>query len=482
MKRTRLVLVVFAFLAGSMRAMVAGAAPSDVFDVEGQAAERGWVTFGEEAPDAARMGSAMLRRLDGVAGVLDAKDVRELRRSARKVWRADDQGDAGERRWVVHLENDSGRTRVEILRVGDAWVARSMEDPSVAAELHERWFAPLAAGWAPAHIEGSEALPLGQVVDLPHPYVEGQVVLTDLVMRDRFGAGRGGAAEALSGVTRVLAEEKMWVRLPKGYDPNVASGVVVWCSPTDEWRIPKEFFDVLDELNLIACGFDNAGNYRKTRDGSTHGIVDRLQLMLDAAQTCRSRFNVDETRVYMTGFSGGGRVSSIMVLAFPEIFRGAVPIVGLDSYKPAQVGGGKYVPARLPKPKGELWKLVKERRMWALTGSEDFNRVEIEARVAGLVEDGLPVRLHTTPGMVHTDMPAEATVAEALRWVDEPWREARAMGVEQGETMWKAYVESHGEVAPGDEGAARELVGVTDAAPWSEVAWKAAGLLGYQRE
>lgn len=464
---------------GVIGARVMGA-PSDVFEVGGEPAERAWVTLGEGAPDGSRAGSAMLRRLDGVVATLDRNGMRELRRSARLAWRG---ADDGERRWVVHLENEHGRAGAEILRVGDSWVARSMEDASVAAELHERWFAPVRAGWGQAPIaDAGVELPLGEVVDLPGPYVEGAVVLTDLVMRDRFGAGRGGGAEALSGVTRVLGEERMWVRLPRGYDAGVASGVVVWCSPTPAWRIPPEFHGALDELNLIACGFDNAGNHRRTRDGKTHGIVDRLQLMLDAAQTCRARFHVDETRVYMTGFSGGGRVSSIMVLAFPEVFAGAVPIVGLDSYKPAEVGGGKYVPARLPKPRGARWKQVLERRMWALTGSEDFNRVEMEARVAGMVEDGLPVRLHTTPGMPHEKMPAEATVAEALSWVDEPWREARAAGIEHAEALWAAYVAEHGGGAP--EGAAAEaaLVEITDAAPWSGVAWRAAELLGYERE
>lgn len=453
--------------------------PSDVFEVEGQTAKLGWVTAGEGEVDAIRAASPMLRALDGVLAELDAAGVRDLRRSARK---AADTGGGGEREWVVQLENgDGARASVEIVRDGDTWVARTPGESPEAAELHERWFAPASMMWKPAARPLGEALPVGEIVDLPKPYFEGQVLLTQLVMRDRFGAGRGEGAEALSGVTRVLDEELMWVRLPRGYDPAVASGVIVWCSPSEQWRIPEEFHAALDDLNLIACGFDNAGNFRRTRDGKTHGIVDRLQLMLDAVQTCRVRFNVDDERVYMTGFSGGGRVSSIMVMGFPEVFRGAVPIVGLDSYKPAAVEGNKYVPARLPKPQGERWKLLRERRIWALTGSEDFNREEMESRVKGLVEDGLQVKLHTTPGMPHEKMPAEATVREALRWVDEPAREAQAAGVEKGQELWERYVEEFGEREPTSDEAVRALVEITAVAPWSEAAWRAAGLLGYER-
>jgi dienelactone hydrolase len=317
-------------------------------------------------------------------------------------------------------------------------------------------------------------------MDLEGPYLEGGVQLERDVMADRFGATTGENAP-LSGITRVLDEERMWVRLPAGYDPARPAGVVVWVSPSETWRIPGQFFGTLDEHNLIACGVDNAGNFRKTRDGSTHGIVDRLQLMFDVLQTVRSRFEVDDERIYITGFSGGGRVSSILTCTFPEIFRGATPIVGLDSYAPATVAEGKYVPGRFPKPRGARWKLLTSRRIWALTGSKDFNLVEMKARVEQMAKDGLAIRLHSTPGMEHHEMPAEAVVREALEWVDEPAREAMEAGWARADELWDAYVEAHGERLPPGEAPRAQLIEITRVGPFGESAWKAAELLGYTR-
>ncbi len=469
-----MVLVLGRLAAGAM----GGAwAPGDVFKVDGRTAERGWVTFDETPPDPETSVSPMLARIDGVAAVLDKDSLRQLRRSARGTPKGEI---VGQRRWVVHLESKGEQRQVEILRTGEGWVARSLSEPGVAARLRGRWFASLASAWLVQGEDRAEELAPGQVQTLEHPYAEGAVRLERDVMADRFGATNGDRAP-IAGITRVLEEETMWVRLPAGYDRAVPAGVLVWVSPSETWRVPEEFGAALDELNIIACGFDNAGNFRTTRDGKTHGIVDRLQLMLDALQTVRSGFSVDDERVYITGFSGGGRVSAILTCTFPEIFRGAVPIVGLDSYRPAEVADGKYVPARFPKPKGERWKLLKRRRMWALTGSEDFNLVEMQARAEAMEGDGLQIRLHSTPGMVHAQMPEEATVREALRWIDEPAREAREAGWARADELWGEYVEAYGDgPAPGEKPRAM-LIGVTGVGPFGESAWRAADLLGYER-
>ena len=467
-----------ALLLASLTCGVAQAGPSDVFKVNGLAPERGWVTFDETPPDPETSASPMLARLNGVAATLDKDALRQLRRSARGAPKG---GGEGERWWVVHLESKGDFATIEIGRFGDEWVARSLTSPGDEVRLRGRWFTELAATWLAKPVHRDELPEPGRVLDFEGAYVAGAVRLDREVMADRYGATTGKNAP-LSGITRVLEEEQMWVRLPEGYGGDRPAGVLVWVSPSEHWRIPPQFFPTLDDLNLIACGFDRAGNFRKTRDGSTHGIVDRLQLMFDALQTTRSMFSVDDERVYITGFSGGGRVSSILTCTFPEVFRGAVPIVGLDGYKPAYVAEGKYVPGRFPKPKGPRWKLLEQRRMWALTGSKDYNLIEMQARVKAMEEDGLQVRLHSTPGHEHGDMPREETVREAVEWIDEPARTARDAGWAKADELWSAYVEEHGEALPPGEAPRAALIEITRVGPFGESAWKAAELLGYTRE
>ncbi len=465
---------------GVVLGLVAGGAlagSSDVFKVDGRTPERGWVTFDETPPDPETSVSPMLARLNGVAATLDKDSMRQLRRSARGT---PAEGSTGSRWWVVHLESDGEVASVEIVRTEEGWIARSLTSPGDSARLRGRWFAELAAVWQAAGADRAEELVPGRAQTLGQPYVEGAVRLERDVMADRFGATAGENAP-LSGVTRVLGEERMWVRLPVRYDAARPAGVLVWVSPSDEGRAPRAFGGALDELNIIACGFDNAGNFRKTRDGSTHGIVDRLQLMFDALQTVRAGFSVDDERVYISGFSGGGRVSSILTGTFPEVFRGAVPIVGLDSYRIAEMHTGQYAPAHYPKPRGDRWELFKARRMWALTGSEDFNLVEMRSRVKDMEADGLQVRLHSTPGMKHAQMPAEQTVREALFWVDEPAREAMEAGWVRADALWGAYVAEHGEKPVPGEAPRLALIEITRVGPFGESAWKAAKLLGYTR-
>ena len=76
--------------------------------------------------------------------------------------------------------------------------------------------------------------------------------------------------------------------------------------------------EALDELGLIAVGVERAGNRRV--------FSERAQLMLDVIETARRRFHVDPRRIYMTGMSGGGRVTSAFSVCFPDVIRGSVPI------------------------------------------------------------------------------------------------------------------------------------------------------------
>jgi len=128
----------------------------------------------------------------------------------------------------------------------------------------------------------------------------------------------GGRPTRVAGVSRDLARERLIARPPAGYHPDRPAGLVVWIDPTDRGAPPAVLHDVCDELNLVAVGAANSGNGRP--------FVDRMQLALDAAATAQARFHIHPDRVYLVGFSGGGRIASMMLACFPDLFAGAVPI------------------------------------------------------------------------------------------------------------------------------------------------------------
>src|SRR5436190_9817436 len=153
----------------------------------------------------------------------------------------------------------------------------------------------------------------------------------------------GGRKATIEGAERDLEEEKFSVRLPRGYGPRQPAGLLVWVDAGPSGRPPAPFAAALDELGIACIGAGSSGNNRL--------VSTRYQLALDAVATAERKFHIDPRRLYVTGVSGGGRVSSMLLGCFPEVFAGAVPIVGISFYENVPIGTGKFWPAGYGKPK-----------------------------------------------------------------------------------------------------------------------------------
>jgi len=465
--RTLLALLLFAFASLSD----ANGQDADVFKVDGRIPAGAILTVPTiDRPTRIEHNSAMLRRLDGQIGELDRRALNLIRRFAEE---AATVGGGAVHVATLHLLTADGRDkRLHLLDDGGERVfVRTVTGGAVVTVPRARLDA-LASGWD-RHRDGgvSAPVPVGEIVDLPGPYVEADIGLDSRTVRDRLHGG--DRVYPKSGLTRKLEEERLWVRLPGGHDGQTPSGVMVWVSPTATWRIPPHFNRVLDELGLIACGADNADNPRN--------VTERLQLMFDAIENVRARWAVDEKRIYVTGFSGGGRCSSMLHLGWPEVFAGSVPIVGLNSYHRLDAQEpGLVIPAQVGRPRGRRMDLARANRMWAFTGETDGNRYEMELRQEKLEFDGFEARLTTVPGIGH-DMPPAGELQEAVRWVDEPRRAALEGEAEAAMAALVKHDERFGAGGPESGEARASLVEITRRWPWTEGAWRAAARLGYPR-
>ena len=93
-------------------------------------------------------------------------------------------------------------------------------------------------------------------------------------------------------------------------------------------------------------------------------------------------YNIDPDRVYIAGYSGGGRVASSLALLYPEVFRGGAFFFGSNYFRKVEVPGqpGAFWRAGFPAPaKGSMAKLRKEHHFVLIAGEHDFNREETEA-------------------------------------------------------------------------------------------------------
>lgn len=460
------------------------APPENVFDLGRDRPQRAYLTAGDVLPPVEPTLSPMLLQLSGVLAELGTREVAALSATLDPTLHPLDIRGDPQRLCVVHLEGKTSRKRIEIFTQADGTVtAREMTESSHGnsgekerppVRLDRNRFEQATSAWPlyRGKYEGTGGEgkagspdPPGSVSLLPKPYVPGRLFLDQQALGDRFLHGH---KSNIPPADRILPEEKFFVRPPKDYDPKLPAGLIVWINAGREGAPPALFFPVLDQLNIVTIGAENSGNDRP--------VADRYQLALDAAATASRRYHIDPRRVYVTGISGGGRVSSILCGCFPDLFTGAVPIVGLSTYINVPAGPGQAWPAGYQKPPARLYALLRPHRIGTITGPKDFNYDEITHATQFMIDDGLNFRVFDVPGMAH-EMPTAERFAEALRWVDEPYRGARAKEEHAASALLGKYTARGGEHPPTSGKERLELVKMTEVGPWTDAGWKAARLL-----
>ena len=129
--------------------------------------------------------------------------------------------------------------------------------------------------------------------------------------------------------------------IPDSYSPLTNWGLFVWVSPGASPKLPADWEAALARHRLLFIGAYDAGNERNA--------FDRFRLAVDASHNIRQRFRTDPKRVYVSGFSGGGRVASMLAVTYGDVFTGTIPICGVNFYMDLPAGEGQlfersYVP------------------------------------------------------------------------------------------------------------------------------------------
>ncbi len=454
----------------------------NIFDIDRRPAQRALVTLGPELPIIEGPHSAMTLRLKGVLADLDRLGVRQLRGLPAAPVPAGEFAEGAGRVCFVQLFAGAKARNIEILRSSaGSLAARELEgdEPGplsgTLTGIDGERFLALSAGWSafrgefdsPPMNAGAEIAP-GAVVELARPYSAGWLRFDKETLSRRFLRNRETSINAMD---RPLGENAIWVRLPRGYEARKPWGLLVWINAGYLGQPPEVLHAACDELGLVCVGPAGAGNDRD--------LANRCQLIFDAAATACERFHIDRERIYATGISGGGKISSMLWACFPDVFAGAVPVVGLACYENMPIGNGQFWPGNFNRPEPATWAVLKSRRAGAITGNKDFNYEPMHAALRVFQRDGLTnVRLYVQQGMAH-EMPSVEQFMEAMMWVDEPRREARDAEEKKAAALMEKY--RKGEAAS-DAEKRKRLVEVTEAAPWSAAAWEAVGEMGRQGE
>lgn len=451
------------------------------------------VTAGDTYPAEPIDDSPMLLSLQGGVADLNSKEAVVLGQAVLPGGKLVDARGVLFRVGIAHVyaAGPNKRKRVEILLTPDGVVlAQELDDdegkPTSSGrvvKLDSEKYRQLSIGWsryrgsfgegfvglsessAAKRGEPAATLSLGAVAPLAAPIVPSPFYLDQKLLGERF---LGGRRSNISAADRTLAQEKMFLRVPLRYDPKQPVGLLVWISAMSEGRPPGVFSQALDELNIACIGIENVGNDRP--------VANRYQLALDAIFAASARVHVDPRRVYVTGISGGGRVSSMLEACFPDYFTGSLPIVGLSCYERVPLGNSRYAPAGYTRPTDKRFTLFKSRRMGVVTGGKDFNEPEIVAAASIMKGDGIAIRVFNDKDMGH-ELPSASNFLDAMKWVDEPYQAIVEKEREMADGTLEKYIKKHGETPPSDKAARAELVKVTNVGPWTPAAWRAVEML-----
>ncbi len=205
-----------------------------------------------------------------------------------------------------------------------------------------------------------------------------------------------------------LSAESFELLRPADFREDGSWGLLVWISPNESPRIPSSWEQVLVRHKLLCIGANNAGNKRD--------ILDRIRLAVCANIEMGKRFKMDPKRMYVAGFSGGGRVASMLGVAYADLFTGVIPMMGVNFYTDLPSPDGKKLFPPQFIPDDEVLQIAKRSTAFVLlTGEKDFNRAETKIVLEqGFHKEGFTAcRSLEIPGLGHV-MPGAQWLDQAL--------------------------------------------------------------------
>jgi pimeloyl-ACP methyl ester carboxylesterase len=249
-----------------------------------------------------------------------------------------------------------------------------------------------------------------------------------------------------------LAKERFEIYIPSGPPGQDGYGLVVYIAPSSGPTRLRDWGESLDGHRLILVSAQGSGNEMNTLDR-------RVPLALLAYENVRARFPINGKRVYVMGFSGGGRVAEIVALAYPDIFKGAVLNAGSD---PIDGKDGNYKSAAV------LFRAFQRSRLVFITGENDLDHL----RRDGVTQESLrascvlDVRTELAPRLGHKPIDGFA-LDRVLDAVEAPGRvdadELERCNERLAGELAAALASVEAAIARGDRDGAAALIKAIDA-------------------
>ena len=196
------------------------------------------------------------------------------------------------------------------------------------------------------------------------------------------------------------------VYVPDSYNPSKPIGILSYINAGNGGRIPGKWKELMGKHNLIWIGANQSGNYVGGDKKKPYYTYWRQILSIKGVALMKEAYNIDEDRIFISGFSGGGRVSSLLATWKPEIYKGAIYNCGcnrwyntLDSKTVKNASKNYYV---------------------LLSGTKDFNKPGTESLYEYYKENGFKnSKLMVIEGLGH-GLPGTTDYDKAIQFLDTP--------------------------------------------------------------
>lgn len=208
-----------------------------------------------------------------------------------------------------------------------------------------------------------------------------------------------------------LSNETFRLMVPTNYSTNRVWGLLVWISPADTPRIPDDWRALFESRNLIVVSPNRSGNSRH--------LLDRFELALNTVWNAQRMYRIDPNRIFVAGFSGGGRVASMLGIGYSDLFRGTIAVCGVDFYLPVSAGAGRIFPATYVPTTIEVERAKQSHRFALVTGEKDPNRLNTAMIFQeGFRKNGFAAATFLDiPGMGHA-IPSAEKIAPAFDFLE----------------------------------------------------------------
>jgi hypothetical protein len=225
-----------------------------------------------------------------------------------------------------------------------------------------------------------------------------------------------------------LKAESFEVYVPEDYDPNIPYGLFVFINSADTGATPEGWLPVLKKRRLIIAGANNTGNQKNQ-------VTRRIPLAIEAVFNISKQYNVDPTRVYISGNSGGGRAASWCAMAYADVFTGGQYHVGADHFRTYSLPKGGIMPASIHIPSQQFLEKSKQQNRYAfITGAKDFNRPEMKAVAQSMQKEGFRFVTYLEDPAAKHGPPAAAWFEKGLIALDAPLAAEAATAFDRAET------------------------------------------------